>query len=600
MTSEQNKRKWIAVAVAVGVILLTVVVILVASNPPKEQGDDTNPPETEGSDTQAPDRYVIRFRSWDGTVLDTQYVKPGEIPVYGGNPPTRQQDETYRYEFIGWDEELLEAASDRDYYAKFQAIERFPLWDGSIASGFESGSGTQDDPYLIANASQLAYLAKAVNENNSEINREGVHFRQINDINLASENNAHEWTPIGTGVDLNGSTDLAYAFKGYYNGYGFRILGMTITQPARTYHKYFGLFGAATGQIAAVNLENVNISLKNSPYVAGVCGYYSSATYSLVQCTVSGTITGGTQATGGIVAVLQGNPSTVGYSSSSATVSGGYMAGGITGYSNSGIINHCTSSGSVSVTSGVADSGVGGIVGYSTGRVWYCSSSASVSHVSTRTEAAAHVGGLVGLAWDGFITGCSATGSLSTGYSTATSNQNSWTGQYVGGLVGHIRGTTAVKDSFSLATVSSDGFGGGFVGSLGSSEAKIENCYAAGTVSAKTMAGGFVAAMNDPDTAGLIKNCVAFGDVTATQSGQLAGFYPAADLSSSACVNCYRAEYQAIHTNYTVSSYDNASTPKFATELNTDTFWTNTLTWSEETWDLSELDVEGNKYPKLK
>lgn len=41
------------------------------------------------------------------------------------------------------------------------------VWDGSIAQGFASGSGSADDPYLIKTAEQLAFFAQSVNSANS-------------------------------------------------------------------------------------------------------------------------------------------------------------------------------------------------------------------------------------------------------------------------------------------------------------------------------------------------------------------------------------------------------------------------------------------------
>ncbi|MDO4568054.1 MAG: hypothetical protein Q4B99_03745, partial [Clostridia bacterium] len=32
------------------------------------------------------------------------------------------------------------------------------IWDGTIATSYAGGTGTQDDPYLIENGAQLAYL----------------------------------------------------------------------------------------------------------------------------------------------------------------------------------------------------------------------------------------------------------------------------------------------------------------------------------------------------------------------------------------------------------------------------------------------------------
>ena len=37
------------------------------------------------------------------------------------------------------------------------------VWDGSVAESFDSGTGTEDDPYIIKTAEQLAYLAQYVN-----------------------------------------------------------------------------------------------------------------------------------------------------------------------------------------------------------------------------------------------------------------------------------------------------------------------------------------------------------------------------------------------------------------------------------------------------
>lgn len=37
------------------------------------------------------------------------------------------------------------------------------VWGGSVASAFAGGSGTEEDPFLIADGSELAYLASLVN-----------------------------------------------------------------------------------------------------------------------------------------------------------------------------------------------------------------------------------------------------------------------------------------------------------------------------------------------------------------------------------------------------------------------------------------------------
>ena len=75
---------------------------------------------------------------------------------------------------------------------KTENPKRSAIWDGSIAAGFAGGSGTEDDPYLISNGSELAYLAQQVNSGNRY---EIVHFKLTNDIYL---NDTTDWELWGT------------------------------------------------------------------------------------------------------------------------------------------------------------------------------------------------------------------------------------------------------------------------------------------------------------------------------------------------------------------------------------------------------------------
>ena len=75
---------------------------------------------------------------------------------------------------------------------KTENPKRSAIWDGSIAAGFAGGSGTEDDPYLISNGPELAYLAQQVNSGNRY---ENVHFKLTNDIYL---NDTTDWELWGT------------------------------------------------------------------------------------------------------------------------------------------------------------------------------------------------------------------------------------------------------------------------------------------------------------------------------------------------------------------------------------------------------------------
>ncbi|MCL2477777.1 hypothetical protein [Candidatus Bathycorpusculum sp.] len=59
------------------------------------------------------------------------------------------------------------------------------VWDGTIATSFDGGSGTASNPYRIANAQQLAYLAQQVN---GGTDYSGQYFRQTEDITLNEYN----------------------------------------------------------------------------------------------------------------------------------------------------------------------------------------------------------------------------------------------------------------------------------------------------------------------------------------------------------------------------------------------------------------------------
>lgn len=70
-------------------------------------------------------------------------------------------------------------------------------WDGKNAEKFNGGTGTEADPYIIANADQLAYLNECVSNNEMYGSK---HYKLVADINLGGEENANEgilWYPIG-------------------------------------------------------------------------------------------------------------------------------------------------------------------------------------------------------------------------------------------------------------------------------------------------------------------------------------------------------------------------------------------------------------------
>ncbi|MDL2251143.1 hypothetical protein LJC51_10875, partial [Lachnospiraceae bacterium OttesenSCG-928-J05] len=86
------------------------------------------------------------------------------------------------------------------------------VWDGSIASAYASGTGSEADPYIIKSASQFARISQEVSCGN-EVDK---YYELSADVDLNSLN----WIPIGNDE---------YPFKGYFNGKGHVITNMHVS-----------------------------------------------------------------------------------------------------------------------------------------------------------------------------------------------------------------------------------------------------------------------------------------------------------------------------------------------------------------------------------
>ncbi len=131
-------------------------------------------------------------------------------------------------------------------------LDNASIWDGSTATGFRFGNGTEASPYLITSAEELAYIASQVNGGTSY---DGTYFELIADIDL----NGQEWTPIG---------NLTQSFKGVFNGAGHTIANAKISLPSElptsvTTYGIFGSIGDSDNKTIIKNLQidNVNIEI---------------------------------------------------------------------------------------------------------------------------------------------------------------------------------------------------------------------------------------------------------------------------------------------------------------------------------------------------
>ena len=387
------------------------------------------------------------------------------------------------------------------------------VWDGSVAESFAGGKGTKDDPYQIATGSQLAYFAKRVNAEEYGEKYADTYFELTEDIDLGGK----EWTPVGeTVADLIMGGHEYFVFSGNFDGNGYTIKNLTIGTETSPYSgDVCGLFGATSGTIEDVVLENVSIN-----YVGG---NHSS-----------------------------------GY--------GFRMGGALVGYSMGDIVN-CTVIGldmkAGSDGSYVALNSIGGLVGIQDG-----GTTVSHSRVSGKIEESTkkgNVGGFVGtLAKGSSAKYCGADVSVEV-----TGNGR---GIAVGGFVGIGNGVTIdetlIENCYATGNITGAEYAGGFVGNI--SGLNISNCYAKGDVSNCFVGASFLgtdAASNN--YYGTVKNCYATGLVSDISSSAYA-FAMQDTMKRSTIQNCYyNIQNTAKNTESAASlTIDDMKTDSFLNVLN--------------------------------
>lgn len=113
-------------------------------------------------------------------------------------------------------------------------------WDKSVATSFDGGDGTEDNPYLISSASQLAYLAQIVNGNGLSTKdkyyklTKDIYLNDVTDSNWKANPNKWEFGIIKKDVDKAGdqTTINNMSFYGHLDGDGKIIRGIYETNTA--------------------------------------------------------------------------------------------------------------------------------------------------------------------------------------------------------------------------------------------------------------------------------------------------------------------------------------------------------------------------------
>lgn len=227
----------------------------------------------------------------------------------------------------------------------------FSLMPAALAADTLSGSGTEDDPYLLATAADLKAFRDMANAEASS----KLCATLTADIDLGGE----AWTPF----EPSGYVTEAYA--GTFDGANHTIKGLSVNS---TSSKGVGLFGTVCGAtIKNLKVEG-NVSASNSAFVGGIVGRtQTSAT--IDSCSFAGAVTstkksGSSNATAGIVGRVNAGTLAVTNCANLSDVTGSGSAAGILGYAGNTkvTIENCYNSGAISgqnYASGICSIGTG-------------------------------------------------------------------------------------------------------------------------------------------------------------------------------------------------------------------------------------------------
>ena len=296
-----------------------------------------------------------------------------------------------------------------------------------------SGTGTEEDPYLIFNQDQLAQVSNFLDQ-------EGVVFKLMKDLDLTNwiaENNPNQgWLPIGV---------ESSPFKGVFYGNNHKVTGLMIKRNSTNHVGFFGSVSGATinnftiegssvlgndcvgvlvGSVIGSTITNCHIMMtesygvKGNSSVGGFAGYSNNTTYNTFSASVSvtssektggligyvdsGTFTDGT-ASGTIVGMGDYTGGLIGWAKAAIltninikrTISGQDYTGGITGYCENGILKNCKYEGDLTGKQYVG--GVSGSLEITTTSFTNCSSKGKITGTSN------YVGGIIGVSKGGCI-----------------------------------------------------------------------------------------------------------------------------------------------------------------------------------------------------
>ena len=378
------------------------------------------------------------------------------------------------------------------------------VWDGT-SEIWTQGAGTEENPFHIQNAQQLAYIAQTVNTGVTHY--ESTYFKLTTNLRIDS---LTPWMPIGFN-----STNY---FSGHFDGDNHIV---TIYLNADTL-RYVGLFGYVNNS----SIKNLGVSgeihsKSKSGYTGGIAGYCSGHTH-LSNCYNTGDIVtycfGGSgstyeyyyPATGGLV----------GWGSGQIQLSNCYNIGNV--FAHSIYTSICVSS------SICYRSTTGGVIGYCGGGSGYsiisnCYNMGAVSSLTSNSISSFQptTGGIVGSFSSTQILNSHNTGNVVTVASTYA---------YAGGIAGSGQ-SSFISNSYNIGIVSSSTFSscnpscaGGIVGDCSMSANNISDCYNTGSVSSSARSeSAYSGGLIGYNISSTVSNCYNVGTIAGVNKGGIKG-----------------------------------------------------------------------------
>lgn len=388
------------------------------------------------------------------------------------------------------------------------------------AKSFSGGTGTETDPYQIADASELALLAEKVGETEYS----NSYYILTNDISLndtadyenwASQAPKYSWKPIAQ----EGS------FGGSFNGNGHTISGMYINtdfSEEQAYDKNIGLFGEVTGTVQDVSVEKSYICASGyKSEIGSICGHTFGENAEIIKC----------------------------HSSAKIDL---YDAdcGGIVGSSFDLIMSDCTFSGEINQIKDNTGNHIGGIVGSGDASIELCENKGTIT---SDAKDADFVGGIVGKLSEGSISISKNSGKISANNNP---DDTTATGVVAGGIAGTVfvsniggenasKGVT-IRDCENTGEVAGTAHTAGIIGSLSNDKSEnsilVTGCKNSGTISGLGELSGIVSLINSESNDGgsiQIEKCENTADVTGNEAGGIIRqlFGVSGDVSIKDCTN---------------------------------------------------------------